>query len=85
MTWDLGNGLTHIGIVVAVPSESDANRLQIVHNIGAGPKMEDVLFGWKITGHYRYEGPKREAPEVRTPEVTRPETNTRGRRQRGRG
>jgi len=29
----------------------------IVHNIGAGPKMEDVLFGWKITGHYRYFGP----------------------------
>jgi uncharacterized protein YijF (DUF1287 family) len=29
----------------------------IVHNIGAGPKMEDVLFDWKITGHYRYVGP----------------------------
>jgi uncharacterized protein YijF (DUF1287 family) len=27
-----------------------------VHNIGAGPKMEDVLFNWKITGHYRYFG-----------------------------
>jgi uncharacterized protein YijF (DUF1287 family) len=58
VTWDLGNGLTHIGIVVAVPSESDENRLQIVHNIGAGPKMEDVLFNWKITGHYCFNGPK---------------------------
>jgi uncharacterized protein YijF (DUF1287 family) len=57
VTWDLGNGLTHIGIVVAVPSASDESRLQIVHNIGAGPKMEDVLFAWKITGHYRYTGP----------------------------
>jgi hypothetical protein len=28
-----------------------------VHNIGAGPKLEDVLFHWKITGHYRYFGP----------------------------
>jgi uncharacterized protein YijF (DUF1287 family) len=62
VTWDLGNGLTHIGVVVAVPSEADANRLQIVHNIGSGPKMEDVLFAWKVTGHYRYAGPKPEAP-----------------------
>ena len=61
VTWDLGNGLTHIGLVVAVPSESDEKRLQIVHNIGAGPKMEDVLFNWKITGHYRFTGPKPEA------------------------
>lgn len=60
VTWDLGNGLTHIGLVVAVPSESDAERLQIVHNIGAGPKLEDVLFAWKVTGHYRFAGPKPE-------------------------
>jgi hypothetical protein len=25
----------------------------VVHNIGAGPKLEDVLFDWPITGHYR--------------------------------
>jgi len=60
VTWDLGGGLTHIGIVVNVPSPADANRLMIVHNIGAGPRMEDVLFGWKITGHYRYTGPRRQ-------------------------
>jgi uncharacterized protein YijF (DUF1287 family) len=60
VTWDLGSGLTHIGIVVNVPSDADPERLQIVHNIGAGPKMEDVLFNWKITGHYRYTGPKPE-------------------------
>ena len=58
VTWDLGGGLTHIGIVVNVPSEADRERFQIVHNIGAGPKMEDVLFNWKITGHYRYMGPR---------------------------
>jgi uncharacterized protein YijF (DUF1287 family) len=57
VTWDLGGGLTHIGIVVNMPSTADAERFQIVHNIGAGPKMEDVLFAWKITGHYRYAGP----------------------------
>jgi uncharacterized protein YijF (DUF1287 family) len=30
----------------------------IVHNIGHGPQMEDVLFHWRITGHYRYYGPQ---------------------------
>ena len=66
VTWDLGGGLTHIGIVVNVPSDADASRMQIVHNIGAGPKMEDVLFNWKITGHYRYTGPKPEAAKPAT-------------------
>jgi hypothetical protein len=56
VTWDLGGGMTHIGIVVGIPSSADPNRLLIVHNIGAGPQMEDVLFNWKITGHYRYTG-----------------------------
>ena len=58
VTWDLGGGMTHIGVVVNVPSDADETRLLIVHNIGAGPRMEDVLFGWKITGHYRYAGSK---------------------------
>jgi uncharacterized protein len=54
VTWDLGGGVPHIGIVV---DQKSRDRYMIVHNIGAGPKMEDVLFGWKITGHYRYFGP----------------------------
>ena len=53
VTWDLPGNLPHIGIVVDRKSP-DSGRLMIVHNIGAGPKMEDVLFNWKITGHYRY-------------------------------
>jgi len=57
VTWDLGRGLTHIGIVVDHKGLL-GGRYMIVHNIGAGPKMEDVLFDWKITGHYRYFGPK---------------------------
>jgi len=28
-----------------------------VHNIGAGPKLEDALFTYPVTGHYRYRGP----------------------------
>ncbi|MDQ3745408.1 MAG: DUF1287 domain-containing protein [Acidobacteriota bacterium] len=58
VTWDLNSQMTHIGIVINIPSDADANRLLIVHNIGAGPQMEDVLFNWKLTGHYRYTGPK---------------------------
>jgi uncharacterized protein YijF (DUF1287 family) len=57
ITWDLGGGVPHIGIVVDQKSRG-SERYQIVHNIGDGPKMEDVLFNWKITGHYRYFGPR---------------------------
>ena len=56
VTWDLGGGVPHIGIVVDRKS-LQTGRYMIVHNIGQGPKMEDVLFNWKITGHYRYFGP----------------------------
>ena len=58
VTWDLNpkRGIPHIGIVVDQKSP-DSGRYMIVHNIGEGPKMEDVLFDWKITGHYRYYGP----------------------------
>ena len=53
VTWDLGGGVDHVGMIVNVwykPSQ----RYLIVHNIGAGTRMEDGLFAWKITGHYRY-------------------------------
>lgn len=43
--------LPHIGIVTARRGRS--GRLMVVHNIGAGPKHEDVLGEWKMTGHYR--------------------------------
>jgi uncharacterized protein YijF (DUF1287 family) len=57
VTWDLGGGVPHIGIVVDRKA-SLSGRYMVVHNIGEGPKMEDVLFNWKITGHYRYFGPQ---------------------------
>lgn len=59
VTWDLGGGVPHIGIVVDQKSAA-SGRFVMVHNIGQGPKMEDVLFNWKITGHYRYFGPGRQ-------------------------
>lgn len=53
VTWDLGNGIAHIGVVVNRKS-SDKIRNLIVHNIGNGQEMSDCLFSYKITGHYRY-------------------------------
>lgn len=58
VTWDLRPGLPHIGVVVDRKAPS-SDRYLVVHNVGEGPKMEDVLFAWKITGHYRYYGPGR--------------------------
>ncbi|MCK5706541.1 MAG: DUF1287 domain-containing protein [Candidatus Aureabacteria bacterium] len=51
VTWDLGGGVAHIGIV---STKKEKSHYFVVHNIGAGPQLEDVLFNWKITGHYRY-------------------------------
>jgi uncharacterized protein YijF (DUF1287 family) len=52
VTWRLASGVPHIGLV--------ADRLQrgrplVIHNIGAGAQVEDVLFSYAITGHYRYD------------------------------
>ena len=55
VTYDLGGNVPHIAIVVNQKGASGA--YMILHNIGQGPRMEDVLFRWKITGHYRYYGP----------------------------
>lgn len=53
--WDLGSGVTHIGIVVGRKS-TFINRNMIMHNIGSGQVLEDALFDYEIIGHYRYEG-----------------------------
>ena len=52
VSWKLQNGMTHIGIVVDKKS-IDEQRPLIVHNIGAGQVVEDCLFSFRITGHYR--------------------------------
>jgi len=51
--WNLGGAITHIGIVVHKKS-TDGKRNSIVHNIGSGQVIEDVLFAYTIIGHYRY-------------------------------
>jgi uncharacterized protein YijF (DUF1287 family) len=54
VAWDLdGKGMTHIGLVSNFYNEK-TKRYSIIHNIGGGTQSEDVIFNWKIIGHYRY-------------------------------
>lgn len=60
VTWNVGFKFfgighvgPHIGIVSAVMTK-DGKRPKIIHNIGWGPKLEDMLFDYPITGHYRF-------------------------------
>ena len=53
VAWDLGTGQLHIGVVTDSRAP-DTRDYEIVHNIGAGARLEDVLFSWTIIGHYRY-------------------------------
>lgn len=52
VTWDLGRGLQHIGIISDRRSR-DGTPLAL-HNIGQGTREEDILFRWPILGHYRF-------------------------------
>lgn len=54
VTCILPPNLPHIMIVADTPSPSAPERRQIIHNIGSGARMEDRLFEFKITGHYRW-------------------------------
>ncbi len=51
--WILPRNLAHIGLVTNQKS-ADSKRYLIVHNVGAGQVLEDILFDWKIIGHYQY-------------------------------
>lgn len=55
VTWNLRTKgyLPHIGIVSQQTSSNGKIPL-IIHNIGRGPQCENILFSYKITGHYRY-------------------------------
>ncbi len=53
VAWELSDGVLHIGMVTNILSEA-TKGYQIVHNIGAGARVEDALFSWRIIGHYRY-------------------------------
>ena len=54
VTWDLGGGIPHIGIV---SGRNSSNGMPlIIHNIGSGAREEDLLFRYAITGHFRPPG-----------------------------
>ncbi len=48
----LPGNLPHIGIVSDRKTMLGGTPL-IIHNIGRGTREEDILFGHKVTGHYR--------------------------------
>lgn len=54
VSWNLkgeAGYLPHIGVVTGQTARS--GRPLVVHNIGAGPRAEDILFNWPITGRFR--------------------------------
>ena len=58
VSWMLPGNLPHIGIVI--DRRSPTGVPLVVHNIGRGPEIEDILFRYRITGHYRYSGVRSE-------------------------
>lgn len=54
VTWKINGKLPHIGIVTNKKT-ADGKRNLIVHNVGAGQVLEDCLFKYDMTGHYRFQ------------------------------
>ncbi len=52
VTWDLGKGLVHIGILSDRKSVG-SNTPLVIHNIGQGTQENNILHQFKIIGHYR--------------------------------
>lgn len=57
VTYVRPNGVTHI-VIVAGRRSWDGRRPLVVHNEGYGPKLDDALFSYRMTGHYRYIPPQ---------------------------
>lgn len=53
VTMNLPGNLTRIALVTHRPS-ADGKRPLCVHNIGAGARLEDMVFAFELTGHYRW-------------------------------
>jgi uncharacterized protein YijF (DUF1287 family) len=53
VAWKIPDGRPHMGIVSNVQVRG-TGRCLAIHNIGRGAKLEDRLFTFEITGHYRY-------------------------------
>lgn len=53
VSWRLPNGLPHIGLVSDRRAADGSGRWLVVHNIGAGTRVEDMLLAWPPVGHFR--------------------------------
>jgi uncharacterized protein len=53
ITWMIAGRLPHIGIVSHLKT-ADGQRNLVVHNVGNGQVLQDCLFAYPITGHYKY-------------------------------
>lgn len=53
VSWRLPGELPHIGVVSTRFAPGGGGRRLVVHNIGAGTRVEDVLFAWTPVGHFR--------------------------------
>jgi uncharacterized protein len=53
VTWTLPSGRLHIGVVTA-KLDSSGQRPLVVHNIGAGAQLEDILFAYTLRMRFRY-------------------------------
>jgi uncharacterized protein YijF (DUF1287 family) len=52
VSWRLtGTGLPHIGIVTR---RVELGEPLVAHNIGAGTRIEPVLFAWPMAGWFRF-------------------------------
>lgn len=54
ISWKINGKLPHIGIITHKLS-ADTKRHLIMHNVGYGQVLEDCLFNYEITGHFKYE------------------------------
>jgi uncharacterized protein YijF (DUF1287 family) len=53
VTWKIPGNLNHTGIISDVPVPG-TTRYKVYHNIGRGVILNDILFEFKITGHFRF-------------------------------
>lgn len=80
VTWDLGGNVPHIGIVSE--RRSVFGPPLIIHNIGRGTREDNILFDYRITGHYRPANsrrrrtPSRDAHRLDGPRGNRSATRT---------
>ena len=54
VTWRLPDNRPHMGIVTTRTTASGVPMIS--HNIGWGPRVEDMLFEFRIHGHFRWDG-----------------------------